>query len=349
MSLTRSAVLTGFDEAARDLGLDPVALIVEAGLPAEVLTNPNLWVPSAPVGLAIRAAAAQSGAEDLGLRIAAKRRLSNLGPLALLARSQPTLGLALEAMSREMQRFQNQSLRLDIVRQGPAVELRLWLVNNDRVASPMSADLGVGVIYRNIRELLDSDWLPQYVCFRHASPKQPARYREFFNTDVLFDQEIDGFIFASPDLNLPIPGADHELARTAQGMVEAMNLPPRPKSEDVEQIIRSHLTAGATDIESVSRALGLSRRTLHRELAKEKTTFEQIVDKVRTDLARHYVQGGARPFAEVADMLGFSSQSAFTHWYRARHRRTPSDARREEAEANSPGVRPEIAESPHSN
>ncbi len=48
----------------------------------------------------LEASAERSGVEAFGLLMAETRRLSNLGPLGLLVREQPTLRLAAEALAR---------------------------------------------------------------------------------------------------------------------------------------------------------------------------------------------------------------------------------------------------------
>jgi len=57
----------------RDAGLDP------AGLDAQ-----DRWAPAAAIADLLERAAAASGREDLGIRLAELRRFSNLGPLSLV-------------------------------------------------------------------------------------------------------------------------------------------------------------------------------------------------------------------------------------------------------------------------
>ena len=98
--LIRAASLTDFVEVARSVDLDPLALLDEVGLPRHALSDPDLKISAEAVRSLLELAAERSGVETFGLRMAEKRRASNLGLLALLVREEPTLRRALDALSR---------------------------------------------------------------------------------------------------------------------------------------------------------------------------------------------------------------------------------------------------------
>ena len=100
IGLIRSASLTHYAEVARSAGLDPYRMLSEFGLPPGCLKEPELMVPIDAVRRLLEASAERSGVEAFGLLMAEARRLSNLGPLGLLIREQPTMRLALERARR---------------------------------------------------------------------------------------------------------------------------------------------------------------------------------------------------------------------------------------------------------
>ena len=82
--LARYASLNNFVELTRSLGLDPAAMVRDAGLDPAGLDAQDRWAPAAAIAELLERAAAASGREDLGVRLAELRRFSNLGPLSLV-------------------------------------------------------------------------------------------------------------------------------------------------------------------------------------------------------------------------------------------------------------------------
>jgi AraC-like DNA-binding protein len=79
---------------------------------------------------------------------------------------------------------------------------------------------------------------------------------------------------------------------------------------------------------SIARKLALSTRTLQRRIEAEGTTYQQVLDDTRTDLARHYLQNTALSVAEIAFLLGFSEPNSFYRAFRAWTGTTPDAVRR---------------------
>ena len=97
--LIRSASLTNFAEVARKVGLDPARMLSKFGLPQRCLQDPELDVPIDKVRQLLEVSAERSNVEAFGLLMAETRQLSNLGPVGLLVREQPTARLAIEAFA----------------------------------------------------------------------------------------------------------------------------------------------------------------------------------------------------------------------------------------------------------
>ena len=89
--LVRAAALTHFAEVAQQFGLDAAPLLAEVGLPAHCLQDPDLKVSARAVAQVLERAAECAREPAFALRLVQQRRLSNIGPLALLVRDQPTL------------------------------------------------------------------------------------------------------------------------------------------------------------------------------------------------------------------------------------------------------------------
>jgi AraC-like DNA-binding protein len=71
------------------------------------------------------------------------------------------------------------------------------------------------------------------------------------------------------------------------------------------------------DMDQAASLLNTSSRTLRRRLRSEGTTFQQVLDELRRDLAREYLASGVMATKEIAYLLGFSSSAGFCRAYTA--------------------------------
>lgn len=317
--LTRSASLTGFSDVARTLGLDPLRLAAEQGLPPACLTDPDLRIPALATGRLLERAARLSGAWDLGLRMAETRRLSNLGAVAFVVREQPTLRKALDALA-SFTWAQNQALTLRLDVHGEVAILREIMAGPHPNASRQVNELTVGVLVRTIRGLVGRGWRPRQVCFSHAAPTDLAPHRRVLGVAPLFEQDFDGVVLEARDLDLQIADADAVAARRAQRYVELEAAFRRDDPvETVRELILALLPTGTCTVARVAACLGVSRRTLHRRLAEAGgPSFTDLLADTRTGLAERYIASGRYTLTEIAERLGYGSLSAFSRWRRLR-------------------------------
>jgi AraC-like DNA-binding protein len=106
-------------------------------------------------------------------------------------------------------------------------------------------------------------------------------------------------------------------------------------ADKVSELIVALLPEGACSVERVAQHLGMDRRTLHRRLTAEGQTFSTILDATRYDMAASLLTSSDRPLQNVADLLGFSSLSAFAHWFRRKFALSASAYRAQQAGTGS--------------
>jgi predicted alpha/beta hydrolase family esterase/AraC-like DNA-binding protein len=341
---SRSGSLTSFPEVAREVGLDPWALMQEFGLPRRCLDEPDSMVPSESVCRLLEAAASRSGIGAFGLRMAEARKLSSLGPLGMFAREQPTLRDAVTALAHYA-RIINESLSISIEESADVAILREELLVGDVVPVRQATELAVALLFKAIRGYLGPDWKPLRVCFVHEAPADTSVHARVFGRDVQFGTEFNGIVCARRDLSVTNAHADPTLARYAMQLLEHRMAPDRDRFESrVRQLVVLQLGTGQCTIERIAQMLRVDRRTIHRRLRKEGETFSDIVDAVRRELAGRYLAEGQRTLAQISSLLGFSAPSGFSRWYRqqfgqpASGLRVQNDAVKESRNRQEPAV-----------
>lgn len=134
--------------------------------------------------------------------------------------------------------------------------------------------------------------------------------------------------FPANELDRPLVrerGADRHAAETACRAIATTRRAATGTTADVRVLVAQRLRDGAP-MRAVADALGATPRTLRRWLAAEGTTYQRVLDEVRSGLAAELL-GVGLPVADVAARLGYAETAALTHAHRRWTGRPPSAAR----------------------
>jgi AraC-like DNA-binding protein len=97
--------------------------------------------------------------------------------------------------------------------------------------------------------------------------------------------------------------------RVVEARLLRLSSPSTARRVTGEIVRRLHL--GEPRREDIARSLAMADRTLQRRLHEEHTSFQQLLDDARRDLARKYLAEQRYTLGQVADLLGFADQSNF--------------------------------------
>jgi AraC-like DNA-binding protein len=84
----------------------------------------------------------------------------------------------------------------------------------------------------------------------------------------------------------------------------------------IENTIAPLLPHGKARLDAVAQTLGMSSRTLARRLTAEGLSFGEILDRLRSDLAAHYLREANLSISQIAWLVGYQGVSAFSHSYK---------------------------------
>ena len=100
-----------------------------------------------------------------------------------------------------------------------------------------------------------------------------------------------------------------------------------------------HLSGGGPLRSTIAAEMKMSDHTFQRRLAGEATSFTDLVDETRREVAQHHLVNGRLSFGEIAYLLGYSDQSTF---FRASNRwfgKSPGEYRARATAGQRPGHR----------
>ena len=313
------------------VGHDTAPLRDLPGLRGRDLDDPDERVSDAAAADAWRMAAQLTADQALGLHMACAIPQGALDLLEYAFRSSATLEAALRQVARYGRIVSDRamaSLALD--------DDGMTLSWDGRAQRPR-AEFVLALVVRLAREGTATPIVPAAVRFAFAAPADLVEYREFFRAPLEYDAPANQLRFGRHDLARPLTGADPALSGVLRRRLEKM-LGQMPKPDDsATSQVRRELVDGLTRREPtaavVAKALGVSERTLYRRLREEETSFRQILDQVRSELAAAMLGNRAIGIAEIAFVLGYSEPAAFHRSFRRWTGQTPLTFRRAAAAA----------------
>lgn len=326
--LARYASLNDYVELAHDLGLDPAMMVRQAGLDPASLSLQDRWVPASAIGHLLEDTARLSGRDDIGLALAQKRKLSNLGPLSLVIREEPDVRSALRVLMQH-ERLINEALRTRLTENAGIAFLKVSLDMGAPGTYRQSVDFAVGVLHSLLSGFLGPTWRPLAVALSRPTPPQRGSHLKILGPPVRFNEDFDGITMYSKDLDSPNVMSDQLLRPYAQRILTDLTTTAATTLLDrVRELIELLLPTGRCSADQVALSLGIDRRTVHRHLTESGYTFSSLLDETRLDLAGRLVQNPTHSFTEIAEILGFSSPASFSRWFRRHFDQSPRDWRR---------------------
>ena len=164
------------------------------------------------------------------------------------------------------------------------------------------------------RKFTGVDWIPLQVGFQSAPPKDLTPYHHLFRSPLAFNQPVDSISIETAFLQQPLLTANRPILVLLERYAETLlNKLPKPENftARVAQLIAEELNQCEPGIEAISLRLSYAPRTLQRKLKEAGTSYQELLDKTRWQLAAHYLQEEHITIHEVACLLGFSEASAF--------------------------------------
>jgi AraC-like DNA-binding protein len=288
----------------------------EAGLDPRCLDDPETPISVAAARQLLESSATAAGADDFGLRLARDRHISNLGPISIVLREEPTARQALDTLSRYL-RLLNASLLTLIEDIDDLVIIREDILLEGAPSVRQSIELAIGVMFRILLELLGPAWRPRRVCFMHRPPADMAIHRALFGSSIEFNSSFNGIVCSASDLAARLPVHTSGMSPYARRFLDQALSGMRGNSVDsARQLIAALLPGGRCTADQVAQHLGVDRRTLHRHLQSQGTSFSMLLKSIRGEFARRQIRDSDRSLAELSELLGFSGPSAFAYWFR---------------------------------
>jgi AraC-like DNA-binding protein len=317
-------------DACDAMGLDTSALLAAAELSRAEVSDPDARIPVEKMTALWREAYEHARDPDLGLHAAEALPFGAYAVIDFMARTSVTIGTALERISHYFPLI-NSVVELPITVTGDRV--RVDVVDRRGVGKlPRAyAEYVLAAIVLRTRIAVGVDFPLEAVEFAYDVPTDHREHERIFGCPVQFGAERTGIVLTRDVCERPVERGDSGLAAVLERHAQMLiaQLPQVPDAiASVRAMIQDQLKGGDPSLNNVARKLGTSRRSLQRRLAEENLTYAEVLDEVRSTMARAYLGQPELSIAEVGYLLGFSEQSSFTRAFRRWTGASPIEFRR---------------------
>jgi len=322
---------------ARAAGIDVAPLMAKAGVSRQQVEEEDFELPAEDQIRFVELVADALHDDLLGFHLVRDVDLRELGLLYYVLNSSDLLGDALRRTERYCAII-NEGVRLR-VSGGKGLALDLKYVGVKRLSDRQQIEAWVTGLVRICRQITNRQLLPCSVSFVHRREGGCPEMNAFMGREVTFGADADRIVFPRTAQQMPVLGADPYLNRLLVRYCEEARAHRASTSTfriRVENAIAPLLPHGKATAREIARRLSMSPRTLTRQLAPEGLNFSTVLDRLRADLARRYLQDGGLSSSKIAWMLGYGEVSAFNHAYKRWTGRTPRETRASHKRLASP-------------
>lgn len=279
--------------------LDWRGVAIECGLPLE-LTQSNQWLPTQDLIRFIHGLERQFG-YSIGIEVGRKTSLEQLSPqLNREIEKCTSLEQAIRCLIAEMPNLNNHVTIWTEYRDG------LWWLCHRSCYHPSTSGFEQSEWFRSLtvislcRKFIDSRWQPSHAKLVSTNNKARKLPKHFFNSDIQFEQQYGAITIPLPDDYRAVTEQDSELNWY----------------QSVETLIQTYAILPWFNIEWFATMLGMTKRTLQRNLKSENIFFKKAKEQVREEKAKQLLKETDLSVQEISWQVGYSDLSNFNRAFK---------------------------------
>jgi AraC-like DNA-binding protein len=293
-------------------GLDVPALFANARLDIHQLDDPQARYSADDMSVLWELAVAQSGNPRLGLSRDLAARFGNFDLVSHAMVSCPTLLAGLQHLAEAMAVVSN-AATFAVAVQGQVCALTLGHLGNRRPVPRQRTEYGLLTILMLCNWLTHRELQPVAVEFEFPPPDSLLPYQQAFQCPLRFAQPATRLLLSLADVAAALPGHNPAILAVHEQLIaqRLQALGDHSLVARVRRQLMSNLHQGEPLRQDIARQLHLSDASLKRHLLAEHTSYLQVLDELRLDLARKYLADPRHSLSQVSALLGFGDESNF--------------------------------------
>lgn len=301
-------------------GVQPKAALRGTGLSPSDLDDDDTWISYRQTIQIIANAYRLSGRDMLGLDVGCSEDISTFGILGYAMLSCDTVYEALLVGQKYQRTAQNMC---DVSLEESADQVGIKAAT-PFVLSPQQYRFAIEELFSGvlaiIRILTGEQLHPREIFLAYVEPDYAAEYHRVFDCPVVFNSPENVMVLSRKLLDMPVLQANKFNAKMSEKLCQEI-LRKYLGEEDLATRIRHIILTvpGEFPTEAeVADTLAVSGRTLRRQLGELGTSYRELLDQIRSDLAQQYLRNSSLSIEQIAQLLGYTETTnfrrAFKRW-----------------------------------
>ena len=312
----RIATVTAIPLVLEQLGYNPVTVLAECGFDISLFDDPDNIITHHNRSQLLQQCVNKTGCQHFGLLIGQKTGPSALGLVGFFMQHSPDLATALHSLVR-YSHLHVRGVVIYLEKENASAFLGYGIYQANIEAHQQIEDGAVAIAFNILRQLCGPSWKPDEVHFSHQKPADSRAYKQFFNAPVKFDTEHSGLLFSAHWLQQPVAGADPELYRFLQKQIDEFDHRSADDfAEQVQRVLHSALHTHQATADHIAELFSIHPRTLNRRLKSCGTSFQQLADQTRFEIAQQLLENSSIQLNQIAATLDYADASAFSRAFR---------------------------------
>jgi len=275
----------------------------------------------------LKKAAAMIDDPAVGLESAKYLHPSHLGALGHAWLASPTLKDAIERGQR-FSRMYDEEVKI-LIAEEPGVLKVSYHVDASGPIVDLVMDSNLAGLLKLYRLNFGDTLMPVYVHMRRSPPSDTQPWDDLFGVNVRFGQAENCLAIRSEDASKQLIGSNPMLVAMHEDVIKRQ-IAELDRSDILNRTlaaIMEQLPSGDVNEVSVSRALNMTTRTMHRKLQEKGLGFRSLLTRARKELVKRYLDEPAYSITEISFLLGYADTSAFSRAFRRWYGTSPTEAR----------------------
>lgn len=327
VALVRSGVFSPFLQFLEGIGAPCETHLDHARLSPSLFARGDSLVSLRQMLACANHAARQEGIPHLGFVVGQQAGLACLADVMRIASPMPSLQAAIGRVAETI-RLISSAERICLQTRGDKACLCHHLALDREAASRQGDEFTLTMLIDFVRLAAGPRWRPSAVWIPASALSFRASYERMLEVPVRLGSGDWRVVFDAELLARPVRYGLPCMSDGA-GTVERLqaSAPALDFTESLRQAIASLLPRGNPHLAVVAEAAGLTARSLQRRLNEVGSSYSRLLEEVRQQQARQWLEATDAKVVEVAFELGYTDAANFSRAFRRWHGVPPQHVR----------------------